>query len=135
MGAWFWVTMETNVHRIRVGVSEDNVGNSSRPSSEVIVTQTSESRRTCVASPHKKIEKPEYHGQRRRREDEGIETNQQDENEDEIEQVVDRIFAGTNSDARSRSSVMRRRAVQTRTPPKHPGDHLEVSNSSNETPC
>ena len=94
MGVWFWVTMEQSC------VSEDNVGNSSPPSSEVVVTQTSESRRTYVASPHKKS-KNQNHGQRRRREDEVIEINQQDENQDEIEQIVDRIFAGTNSDVRS----------------------------------
>ena len=35
----------------------------------------------------------EQRGQRRRREDEGIATNQHDENDDEIEQIVDRIFA------------------------------------------
>ena len=36
---------------------------------------------------------------------EGIETSQQDENEDETEQIVDRIVAETDSVARSKSPV------------------------------
>ena len=54
-------------------------------------------------------ELPEQRGQRLRREDEGIETNQQDENEEEMEKMVDRILAETNSDARLRSPVQNRR--------------------------
>ena len=53
----------------------------------------------------------EQRGQRRRREDEGIEPNQKDENEGELEQIVDRIFADANSDARSNSPAGSRRAA------------------------
>ena len=56
--------------------------------------------------PHGRNRKSEslaQRGQRRCREDDGMETHQQDENENEIEQIVDRNFAETNSDARSRS--------------------------------
>ena len=61
-----------------------------------------------------------------RRDGEDIETHQQDENEDEIEQIVDRIFEETNSDTRSKSPVGSRRAAKSRTPPVHPSDDLEV---------
>ena len=49
-----------------------------------------------------------------------------DENEDEIEQIVDRIFEETSCDTRSKSPVGSRRAAKSRTPPVHPGDDLEV---------
>ena len=52
-----------------------------------------------------KSESLEQRGLKRSRSHEGIETSQQDENENDIEQIVDRIFAETKTVARSGSLV------------------------------
>ena len=69
----------------------------------------------------------ERRDQVRQENDQGAMEDQHVENGDEIEQIVDRIFAETNSDARSSSSARSKMAAaRPRTPLVKPGDDLEV---------
>ena len=63
--------------------------------------------RTCgfLTEDIEKSESLEQRGLKRSRSHEGIETSQQDANENDIEQIVDRIFAATKIGMRSRSLV------------------------------